>query len=193
MDGIALNSIDVVRMAKHMGMDKNDFMREYTVASLKLKTDRWYKPVGDTKMCPFLTSEGCSQYEGRGQVCRHYPWFSVPSVTALRSKKPMAIFITCPGTLHTLDTMLHQALEMDTKEATDILKSDVGKFCFLHMELAIGNKEGFVDRSIKQMGYANLPTEEALKGPAWAYAVAVMTLWGERKIRNTLEVVSHFV
>jgi Fe-S-cluster containining protein len=174
-------------MAKHLGMEKKDFLRQYTEASSKIKTDRWYKTVGEDRKCPFLGEGGCKQYEGRGQVCRHYPFYSVPCVTTLRNHKPMALFPKCHGMINSFIEILTFALTMDPKDRDKILANQlVPRLCFLHMMLAVGTQDVVVDRLIKEMGLANMPPEAALKQDAWMYAAAVIALWGERKIQNAL-------
>jgi len=74
---IVLPPYDLVRLRKRFNMTTEDFINTYCeieilaktllpVITLKMKND-------DKKSCPFLTSEGCSVYEDRPNICRYYP------------------------------------------------------------------------------------------------------------------------
>jgi uncharacterized protein len=74
---IVLPPYDLLRLRKRFGMTTEDFINSYCeieilaktllpVITLKMKTD-------EKKSCPFLTSDGCSVYEDRPNICRYYP------------------------------------------------------------------------------------------------------------------------
>jgi Fe-S-cluster containining protein len=192
MQGIALNSLDTARMAKQLGIDKNDFVREYTTASLRKPSDRWYKTVGEDQRCPFLGEDGCQVYESRGQVCRFYPFYS-PMVQS-RAKKTgvVTVFSSCKGMARTYQKILIQAKTLSSEVAHQILNGDIGKICYLYMVIDEG-KAKTAEIIAKELGYVNLPDRESLREQAWMYATAWTSLMGERKIDGALAEVEKYV
>lgn len=74
---LTLYPYDVLKLKKGLGMDSEDFMREYTFL---LKGDNPFFPTvklklldDDKKCCPFLKDEGCRVYDFRPSACRTYP------------------------------------------------------------------------------------------------------------------------
>lgn len=192
MVGIAYNSVDCQRMAKYLGIGVHEFMKEYTVASPRKPGDRWFKTKEPNRSCQFLGDYGCTVYEGRGQVCRAYPWFTADAVTAVRNKKPYKIFPACKGMVLSLWRTIQIAKSMSLKEAQEILKSDVGRLCWIWMVYGEG-KLGTVDKICKEMGYANLPPRENLAFPARLWAAAILVIEGPRKLDNMEHEVEKYV
>jgi uncharacterized protein len=74
---IVLPPYDLVRLRKRLGMTAEEFINKYCDIEILAKT---LLPVITLKMqadekrsCPFLTSEGCTVYEDRPNICRYYP------------------------------------------------------------------------------------------------------------------------
>jgi len=74
---IVLPPYDLLRLRKRLGMTAEDFIDTYCdieilaktllpVITLKMRQD-------EKKSCPFLTTEGCTVYEDRPNICRYYP------------------------------------------------------------------------------------------------------------------------
>jgi Fe-S-cluster containining protein len=183
MNGIAYNSVDCQRMAKQLNLRVTDFMRDFTTASSKKAGDRWLILQGEQKKCPFLGDRGCSQYLGRGQVCRFYPWFSPENVNPVRLGKPFKVLVNCSGMVRSTKYTIQMAEEMSFKKAEQILKMDFGKICWLHMMVDEG-KEDKAKKFANELGYANLPgrVDSEYWGRAWAASYLVMM--GPRKLEN---------
>ena len=74
---IVLPPYDLLRLRKRLGMTAEEFIDTYCdieilaktllpVITLKMRQD-------EKKSCPFLTTEGCTVYEDRPNICRYYP------------------------------------------------------------------------------------------------------------------------
>lgn len=184
MAGIAYNVIDAERMAKHLGMKRNDWMREYTVPSTKKEGDRWLKLVGQEQKCPWLTDHGCSQYEGRGQVCRFYPWYSPEQITRARSGKSTVLYPTCPGMLDIFIKVSDDAGMMPRSAAEQIMKSDMGKYSLLHMIEGEGKGEA-AKFAAKELGLEDVIPMDRLVNIARAYATAYLAMWTPQARENS--------
>ena len=192
MDGIAYNAIDCHRMAKHLGIEKNEFISTFTRQSERKPSDRWLNLVGDEKKCPFLGEKGCREYEGRGQVCRAYPWFSASAIKDVRAGKPFRFYPKCEGMVLSFYKVLRFAEIMDFKEAENWVKSPVGRVCWLYM-LADEGKEGAAQKGANELGFATLPPRHTMVEPATAYASAYMAIGGKRKLEIVLSEVEGYV
>ncbi len=75
---IILTPLDVLRLARHLGMHTRLFLETHTsnpitkdlhlpVVMLRMRDDDGSKP------CPFLTTDGCGVYDERPWACRMYP------------------------------------------------------------------------------------------------------------------------
>jgi Fe-S-cluster containining protein len=74
---IFLSPLDVIRLRKALGMTSTDFLEQYThrvisrksglpAVILKMNQD-------ETKVCPFVSNQGCKVYAARPYSCRLYP------------------------------------------------------------------------------------------------------------------------
>ncbi|MFO7930181.1 MAG: YkgJ family cysteine cluster protein [Desulfosalsimonas sp.] len=71
-----LTPYDVLRLARHLEMDPQDFLNTYTNRHTGPDTGLpvvTLRPAKDGQRCPFVTPEGCSVYENRPSSCRMYP------------------------------------------------------------------------------------------------------------------------
>jgi Fe-S-cluster containining protein len=185
MQGIAYNSVDCHRMARQLKMGVKEFVTTFTRQSDRKASDRWINLVGEEQKCPFLGDKGCTQYEGRGQVCRAYPWFVVASRKDVCAGKPFRLYPQCKGMILSFLKVLRRAQAMDFKEAENLVKLPIGRFCWLYM-LADEGKEGTAQKVASEMGLANLPVREAMVEAARDYAAAYMALGGKRKLENMI-------
>ena len=74
---IFLSPYDVLRMKKRLGMASSDFLNTYALLPVQkdMKTPVVVLRMNDdeSKVCPFLTDEGCGIYSDRPWPCRMYP------------------------------------------------------------------------------------------------------------------------
>lgn len=95
---IFLNPLDVARLRRALGISSTLFLKEYThlvisptsglpAVVLKMSAD-------ETKVCPFVSDQGCSVYETRPFSCRLYPLDSEQGVEYT--------FVVRPDTCHGL-------------------------------------------------------------------------------------------
>lgn len=174
MSGIAYNAVDCERMAKHLNIKKHDWMRDMTTASTRQKGDRWIKLIGEEQKCPYLTDHGCSQYPGRGQVCRNYPFASAEAIDAVRAgRQGMMLYPKCPGMPITYKRYLEASFAMNIQAAEAITDSDLKKYCYLYYLQNEGRGEA-AKYVAKELGLEDVPEEESLKGMARAYVTAVL-------------------
>jgi Fe-S-cluster containining protein len=186
MDGIAYCAVDAERMAKHLNMKKNDWMREMTVPSTRKKGDRWLKLTEGEKKCPYLTDHGCSVYPGRGQVCRNYPWASAEQIEAARSHQPLRMYPKCPGMPITYKKYTEASLSMGKDAAEAVVKSDIKKYCYLNYIASEGRGEA-ARYAAKDLGLEDVPEEGALKNMARAYVIATLALIPEEARKTILK------
>jgi Fe-S-cluster containining protein len=172
MDGIALSRIDTLRMSKHLGIPEREFIQEYTVKSPKKASDRLYKLVGEDNHCPFLTAHGCANYEGRGQVCRFYPWTSPGNMRGMKDAKPITIYQRCDGMKLTYAHILEDAETIPLDTAEQILKGITGKLCFILAINMEGRGELHFKKMLEEIGLDELPPADEIRAMARLYAVA---------------------
>lgn len=189
VDGIAYNSVDCLRMAKHLGIDLNDFRERYTIPSTKKATDRWLDQSAG--QCPFLGEKGCLQYEGRGQVCRAYPWYTAGAVMQARQGKGFRFFPECPGAVEHFKEVLKMAQNPLYIKPEKLLNMDFAKHAWLYM-LAGEGKEQQATKICREMGYFNLVPLYDLEVTCKWWAVAWLTLMGPHKLQLTLDEVAKY-
>jgi Fe-S-cluster containining protein len=74
---IVLTPLDVLRLARHLGVTTTEFLREYCLhpitKDLSLPVVLLRMDDGPAKQCRFVGEEGCTVYEDRPWACRMYP------------------------------------------------------------------------------------------------------------------------
>ncbi len=91
---ILLTPVDVLRLARRLGLASGEFLDRYTLAPI---TKDLHLPVlmlrmGEEpeKRCPFVGAAGCTVYEDRPWACRMYPVaMAVPPARAGVEPKPL--------------------------------------------------------------------------------------------------------
>ena len=191
MDGLAQNSVDVLRMAKHLGMKKNDYAKEYTTPSHKKPTDRLIRQVNETKDCIFWSDKGCTQYEGRGQVCRLYPWTTPQNLEAVRAGKPWGLYGICKGMALTYERVLRESFSMPEEQANAIIESPLGNIIMLNTLTDLSHIET-ARFAAKELGLEDVPPKDRLKTMAFNYAVAYVAKSPvDERLENLRRVVKH--
>lgn len=90
---VYVNSEDIARLSKHLGVSRAEFTRHYLCGRAPLL--RFRKPR--KKQCPFLLSNGCSVHEVKPLQCSSFPFW--PELLASASeRRETAKF--CPGMNH---------------------------------------------------------------------------------------------
>jgi Fe-S-cluster containining protein len=174
MAGIAYNSTDVARMAKQLGISKTEFMKQYTIPSPNKPTDRWLTRQDLTGNCPFLGKDGCTQYEGRGQVCRLYPYTTPMQLDRAKQSRQVLLYAECPGMESAYTTVLKAANNMLPEAAASILASDMGKYCMLNLLEAMHGTEA-AKYAAREIGLKELIPMDRLRTIAHTYATAYCT------------------
>ena len=74
-DQIELKELDIRRLAKHLDLDREVFLKRYTKQGDELPVLRHHKDKLFGSTCVFLDSKTrrCTVYEARPNVCRTYP------------------------------------------------------------------------------------------------------------------------
>jgi len=74
-DEIELKEMDIRRLAKHLDLDRDVFMKRYTKRGDDLTILRHHRDKLFGSACVFLDSKTrqCTVYEARPNVCRTYP------------------------------------------------------------------------------------------------------------------------
>lgn len=176
MNGIALTRLDTQKMAKHLGMSEKEFRQKYTTPSPRKPSDRLYKLEGPENRCPFQgESGGCTQYEGRGQVCRFYPWASPENMGNVAKGKNFMIYDRCKGMLITYINVLEDSKFMPAAMADALLKSDSGRLMFLRVVDMEGRGEAYIKKRLKELGLDDWPPNDVMYAMAYQYAVAYCT------------------
>lgn len=175
MDGIAYNVVDAERMAKHLNTSRNDWMREMTTPSTKKQGDRWLKLQGPEAKCPYLSEHGCTAYEGRGQVCRYYPYYSSEQVQKARNKQPIHIYRKCKGMINTYLDMLQESFDVPIEAAQALVNSGIKQMVFLGVIEAEGRGEA-AKYAAKDLGLEDVPGEEQMRNMAHILAVSMLAL-----------------
>ena len=74
---IVLTPLDVLRMARRLGMNTLEFLETHTsnpiTKDLQIPMVMLKMKDADGKPCPFVGDEGCTVYEDRPWACRMYP------------------------------------------------------------------------------------------------------------------------
>lgn len=185
MAGIAMNSADVVRMAKQLDMSRTDFVRLYTVPSKNRPTDRWLDSSLNHGSCPFLTEHGCSQYDGRGQVCRLYPYTAPEQLDSAKAEKPVRVYSTCKGMKKAYIQVLKLADMMPPETAAAILTGDYGKYCVLRTVEDMYGYEA-AKYTAREIGLDDVVPADRLYHVAMAFATAYCTQIPKRNRENII-------
>lgn len=192
MAGIAYNSTDTIRMAKELGISRNEFVRNHTHPSDRRKEDRFLNTVGPQRACQFWSPEGCTKYLGRGQVCRLYPWTSPEQLETVRQGRSWYLYQKCRGMNLTYLKVLKAAEEMPAATADAILQSPLGNLCMIHLVGDIYTEET-AKFAAKELGLPGIPEPEQLRNIAWNFAVAYASRFTPDKRKGDLEVIEKFL
>jgi uncharacterized protein len=103
---IMLTPLDVLGLARHLGVSTSDFLQEHTLTPI---TKDLHLPVvllrmndDQEKHCPFLGEEGCTVYDMRPWACRMYPLgMALPPARAGQKTEPIYFLFEddfCEGT-----------------------------------------------------------------------------------------------
>lgn len=188
MKGIALSRIDTIRMSKEIGIPEKEFIKTYTTKSNLKDSDRHYIPVGPEIACPFLTPQGCAHYEGRGQVCRHFPWCSAENTKNIEAGKPVMIYQQCVGMPLTYKGVVLAAMFISEQEAKDILNSNIGRILFVSIADMEGRGEAYTKKLLWEIGVDKMPTQGELHEMGFKYAVAyTKTYFSPAALKYTME------
>jgi Fe-S-cluster containining protein len=71
-----LTPYDIVRLRQGLDLTSGAFLKTYTIESTGPRSGLpiiALKPVGEERLCPFVTANGCRVYEDRPASCRIYP------------------------------------------------------------------------------------------------------------------------
>jgi len=91
---IVMTPIDVLRLARRLGMNTRDFLETHTsnpiTKDLKIPMVMLKMTAEDGKPCPFVGDEGCTVYEDRPWACRMYPLaMALPPARAGEEPEPL--------------------------------------------------------------------------------------------------------
>jgi len=91
---IVLTPLDVLRLARRLGMNTRDFLETHTsnpiTKDLRLPMIMLKMKDEETKACPFVGDKGCTVYDDRPWACRMYPLgMAIPPARAGEEPKPM--------------------------------------------------------------------------------------------------------
>ncbi|HUU03433.1 MAG TPA: YkgJ family cysteine cluster protein [Myxococcota bacterium] len=103
---IMLTPLDVLGLARRLGVSTGDFLQEYTLTPI---TKDLHLPVvllrmndEEDKCCPLLGAEGCTVYAERPWACRMYPLgMALPPARAGQKPEPVYLLFEddfCEGT-----------------------------------------------------------------------------------------------
>jgi Fe-S-cluster containining protein len=194
MAGIALTRLDRIKMAKHLGLSEKEFTKKYTMSSPRKPSDRLYITVGEDKRCPFQGDHGgCTQYEGRGQVCRFYPFAAPEQMERAFKGQGMMIYDRCKGMMITYLHVLDDAEYMPPELADAMLKSESGKLLFLKVVDMEGRGEAYIKNRLKEFGLDDWPDAQAMKTMAYQYAVAYCTKFSPEARANIRRELNDFL
>lgn len=175
MSGIAFNSADAVRMAKELDIRRNDFVKDYTIASKNKPTDRWLNTKGPNHACVFWSEAGCTRYLGRGQVCRLYPWTTPQQTEYVLKNRGWILYDKCLGMSLTYEKVLLGAMTIPMPAAKAILESNLGDICYLNYIEDCSTREA-AEFAAKELGLESKPTRDRLYNIAWNYAIATVAM-----------------
>jgi uncharacterized protein len=71
-----LTPYDILRLKQRLGLTAGEFLNAYTIESTGPRSGLpiiSLKPVGQKRLCPFVTDSGCRVYDDRPASCRTYP------------------------------------------------------------------------------------------------------------------------
>jgi Fe-S-cluster containining protein len=91
---IMLTPVDVLRLARRLGMTTTDFLDEHTLTpitkDLQLPVVMLRMGEEPEKRCPFVGEQGCTVYEDRPWSCRMYPLgMGIPPARAGEEPEPV--------------------------------------------------------------------------------------------------------
>ena len=91
---IVLTPIDVLRLARRLGMNTREFLETHTsnpiTKDLKIPMVMLRMTTEEGKPCPFVGDEGCTVYEDRPWACRMYPLgMAIPPARAGEEPEPV--------------------------------------------------------------------------------------------------------
>ena len=91
---IVLTPLDVLRMARRLGMNTLEFLETHTsnpiTKDLQIPMVMLKMKDADGKPCPFVGDEGCTVYEDRPWACRMYPLgMAIPPARAGEEPEPL--------------------------------------------------------------------------------------------------------
>jgi len=91
---IVLTPIDVLRLARRLGMNTREFLETHTsnpiTKDLKIPMVMLRMTTEEGKPCPFVGDEGCTVYEDRPWACRMYPLgMAIPPARAGEEPEPL--------------------------------------------------------------------------------------------------------
>jgi Fe-S-cluster containining protein len=91
---IVLTPIDVLRLARRLGMNTREFLETHTsnpiTKDLKIPMVMLKMTTEDGKPCPFVGDQGCTVYEDRPWACRMYPLaMAIPPARAGEDPEPV--------------------------------------------------------------------------------------------------------
>ncbi len=103
---ILLTPLDVLRLARRLDMDTQEFLDEHTLMpitkDLQLPVVMLKMTDNEGKPCPFVTDKGCGVYDDRPWSCRMYPLgMGLPPARAGEEPKPVYVLFEddfCHGT-----------------------------------------------------------------------------------------------
>lgn len=80
---VVTESLDVYRLARHLGMETADFISQYTDPFI-LDERLWYpifslRTTGNEDSCVFLKGSRCTVQEAKPRTCRLYPFWVEPN------------------------------------------------------------------------------------------------------------------
>ena len=91
---IVLTQIDVLRLARRLGMNTREFLETHTsnpiTKDLKIPMVMLRMTTEEGKPCPFVGDKGCGVYEDRPWACRMYPLgMAIPPARAGEEPEPV--------------------------------------------------------------------------------------------------------
>jgi Fe-S-cluster containining protein len=91
---IVLTPVDVLRLARRLGMNTRDFLETHTsnpiTKDLQLPIVMLKMSGQEGKPCPFVGEQGCTVYEDRPWACRMYPLgMAIPPARAGEQPEPV--------------------------------------------------------------------------------------------------------
>jgi hypothetical protein len=95
---VVVETEDIARLAQALGMKRSEFRARY------VGKNEYGDTVFNSRPCPFLKRNLCTQYEARPNCCREYPYsLAVDSLTKLDNIS--ANYLVCPVVFHALERL----------------------------------------------------------------------------------------